>query len=40
MAKGFVAGGYDKDLGQVLADLFGLTPQIKTRCGDWRRGRC
>ncbi len=30
MAKGFVAGGYDKDLGQVLADLFGLTPQIKT----------
>ncbi len=32
-AKGFVQGGYDKDLGQVLADMFGLTPVISTSVG-------
>jgi len=29
-AKGFVAGGYDKALTQVLSSLYGLTPQIRT----------
>jgi DNA polymerase III subunit gamma/tau len=31
--KGFVTGGYDQDLGQVLADMFGLTPTITTSVG-------
>ena len=34
IAKGFLTGGYDKDLGQVLADMFGLTPVIRTSVGD------
>jgi len=29
-AKGFVTSGSDKDLGYVLAALFGMTPQIRT----------
>jgi DNA polymerase III subunit gamma/tau len=33
IAKGFLTGGYDKDLGQVLADMFGLTPAIRTSVG-------
>ncbi len=33
VAKGFVNGGYDKDLGQVLMDMFGMTPTIKTSVG-------
>ncbi len=33
-AKGFVMGGYDKDLGQVLTDMFGLTPAITTSVGN------
>jgi DNA polymerase III subunit gamma/tau len=32
-AKGFLAGGYDKVLGQVLADMFGVTPRIATSVG-------
>jgi hypothetical protein len=31
--KGFVTGGYDQDLGQVLADMFGFTPTITTSVG-------
>ena len=34
IAKGFVTGGYDKDLGQVLSDMFGVTPTIRTSVGD------
>jgi hypothetical protein len=30
IAKGFMAGGYDKDLTQVLSSLYGLTPHIQT----------
>jgi DNA polymerase III subunit gamma/tau len=30
IAKGFMAGGYDKDLGQVLSALYGITPHIRT----------
>jgi DNA polymerase-3 subunit gamma/tau len=33
IAKGFVTGGYDKDLSQVLSDLFGVTPTISTSVG-------
>ena len=33
IAKGFVTGGYDKDLSQVLSDLFGVTPTIRTSVG-------
>ena len=33
IAKGFLTGGYDKDLGQVLTDMFGLTPAIRTSVG-------
>jgi DNA polymerase III subunit gamma/tau len=33
VAKGFLTGGYDKDLGQVLADMFGVTPTINTSVG-------
>jgi DNA polymerase-3 subunit gamma/tau len=33
VAKGFLTGGYDKDLGQVLADMFGVTPTIRTSVG-------
>jgi hypothetical protein len=33
VAKGFVTGGYDKDLGQVLSDLFGVMPTITTSVG-------
>lgn len=29
-ARGFQTGGYDKDLGDVLAAMFGITPQIRT----------
>jgi DNA polymerase III subunit gamma/tau len=32
-AKGFLTGGYDKVLGQVLADMFGVTPRITTSVG-------
>ena len=28
-----MTGGYDKDLGQVLSDMFGMTPTIKTSVG-------
>ena len=34
IAKGFLTGGYDKDLGQVLADMFGLAPVIRTSVGN------
>jgi len=30
VAKGFLTGGYDKDLGQVLETLLGVTPVIRT----------
>ena len=30
MAQGFVTGGYDKDLGEVLAACSGITPRIAT----------
>jgi DNA polymerase III subunit gamma/tau len=33
MAKGFVTGGYDKDLSQVLSDMFGVTPVIRPSVG-------
>ena len=33
MAKGFVTGGYDKDLSQILSDMFGVTPVIRTSVG-------
>jgi DNA polymerase-3 subunit gamma/tau len=33
MAKGFETGGYDKDLSQVLSDMFGVTPVIRTSVG-------
>jgi DNA polymerase III subunit gamma/tau len=36
VAKGFLTGGYDKDLGQVLADMFGMTPIIRTAIGTAR----
>ncbi len=29
-AKGFISGGYDKELGVVLADMFGIKPKIMT----------
>ncbi len=32
-ATGFVTGGYDKVLGQVFADMFGVTPRITTSVG-------
>jgi DNA polymerase III subunit gamma/tau len=32
-AKGFISGGYDKDLGQVLNSLFGVSPRIATTLG-------
>jgi DNA polymerase-3 subunit gamma/tau len=32
-AKAFLAGGYDKVLGQVLADMFGVTPRITASVG-------
>jgi DNA polymerase-3 subunit gamma/tau len=32
-AKGFLTGGYDQVLGQVIADMFGLTPRITTSVG-------
>ncbi len=28
--KGFLIGGYDKDLSQVLSALYGITPHIRT----------
>ncbi len=28
--KGFLTGGYDKDLSQVLSALYGITPHIRT----------
>jgi DNA polymerase-3 subunit gamma/tau len=34
VAKGFMTGGYDKDLSQVLDALFGLTPVIRTAVVD------
>ena len=30
IAKGFEGGGYDRDLAQVLTQLFGVSPQIRT----------
>ena len=33
VAKGFQLGGYDKDLGQVLSEMFGVTPTIRTSVG-------
>jgi DNA polymerase-3 subunit gamma/tau len=30
VAKGFLTGGYDKDLGQVLGEMFGVSPTIRT----------
>jgi len=33
MAKGFLTGGYDKDLGNALTALFGITPRIATTLG-------
>jgi hypothetical protein len=33
VAKGFLSGGYEKDLGQVLAAIFGITPRIATIVG-------
>ncbi len=38
VAKGFVTGGYDKDLGQVLSEMFGMTPTIRTSVGDPQPG--
>jgi DNA polymerase III subunit gamma/tau len=32
-ATGFLSGGYDKVLGQVFADMFGVTPRITTSVG-------
>jgi DNA polymerase III subunit gamma/tau len=32
-ATGFMTGGYDKVLGQVFADMFGVTPRITTSVG-------
>jgi DNA polymerase III subunit gamma/tau len=32
-AKGFLTGGYDKVLGEVLADMLGVTPRITTSVG-------
>jgi DNA polymerase III subunit gamma/tau len=32
-AKGFMSGGYDKDLGQVLSGMFGVSPRIATTLG-------
>jgi DNA polymerase III subunit gamma/tau len=32
-ATGFLTGGYDKVLSQVLADMFGVTPRITTSVG-------
>jgi DNA polymerase III subunit gamma/tau len=32
-ATGFLTGGYDKVLGQVFADMFGVTPRITTSVG-------
>ncbi|HXZ63791.1 MAG TPA: DNA polymerase III subunit gamma and tau [Streptosporangiaceae bacterium] len=32
-ARGFLTGGYDQVLGQVLADMFGVTPRITTSVG-------
>jgi DNA polymerase III subunit gamma/tau len=32
-AKGFLTGGYDKVLGEVLADMFGVAPRITTSVG-------
>jgi DNA polymerase III subunit gamma/tau len=37
-AKGFLTGGYDKVLGQVLADMFGVTPRITTSVGPAETG--
>ena len=40
VAKGFVTGGYDKDLGQVLESLLGITPVIRTEvAGPGRSGQ-
>jgi hypothetical protein len=33
VAKGFTSGGYEKDLGQVLAAIFGITPRIAAIVG-------
>jgi DNA polymerase III subunit gamma/tau len=33
VAKGFQTGGYDKDLGKALSELFGITPRIATTLG-------
>jgi hypothetical protein len=33
VAKGFTSGGYEKDLGQVLAAIFGITPRITAIVG-------
>jgi len=30
VARGFMTGGYDKDLSQVLAAMFGSAPQVRT----------
>jgi len=32
-AKGFLTGGYDKVLGEVLAEMFGVTPSVTTSVG-------
>jgi hypothetical protein len=32
-AKGFLTGGYDNVLSQVIADMFGVTPRITTSVG-------
>jgi len=33
VAKGFLTGGYDKDLGKALGALFGISPRIATTLG-------
>ena len=33
VARGFLTGGYDKDLGAALSALFGITPKIATTLG-------
>jgi len=33
IAKGFMSGGYEKDLTQVLSDLFGVSPRVATTLG-------
>jgi DNA polymerase-3 subunit gamma/tau len=33
VAKGFISGGYEKDLAQVLTSIFGVSPRIATTLG-------